>query len=194
MALQQLLLLQRARETDPQVRTKHKVTVDAGRREPGSRQEEGWLPGDSAWASSAPARCGTFPEALPKGVCGLVPPSASLTFLSNTHSSLVPASPASAAGPAGTFFPWTQSKREGEVRGLTQPGGNPYPADPLSLPLLLPRWAPPGQLSLCAPSRWPAVGRAHVPCGGVGSRSQHPQVPTAHFTDEEVEEGATVPV
>lgn len=41
MALGQLLLLQRAREAEPLVGRKHEVTVDLGRREPGSRQTGG---------------------------------------------------------------------------------------------------------------------------------------------------------
>lgn len=73
------------------------------------------LPG----AGAPLTRCGTFSEALPKGghrvQTSPVLPSASLTFFSNTHSSLAPASPgASGAGPAGTFFPWEQKGREGK--------------------------------------------------------------------------------
>lgn len=131
--------------------------------------------------------------------CPSVPPSASLTFLSNTHSSLAPASPgASGAGSAGTFFPWEQSEREGRGKELTQPGGDPCPAAPLSLlcpaPTFCPPCSPPCQVSPCAPSRWPAVGRIHAGYGGVRSRSQHSLVPTTHFTGGKVEDGSTVPV
>lgn len=71
------------------------------------------------------------------------PPPASLTFLSNTHSSPAPdSSDASGAGPAGTLFPWKQDGKEGgraEEEGLVWPGGNPAKHPVLALPT-------PGQL------------------------------------------------
>lgn len=146
----------------------------------------GHLPG----AGAPLARCDTFLEALP--TVGTLCKQASLTFFSNTHSSLAPASPgASGAGPAGTFFPWEQNSREGgkgadSARGM---GGG----DPAQRPLCFS-----SARLLCCPSpsrlhlNTPSQGhRRACPCGEQVPALTGPKPP---FYRREVEEGPTAPV